>query len=55
MRKTKKPFTFMLDPEVVAKIDRIADKLGKSVDELVELVLRNYVRQFERNYGALDV
>ena len=53
MRRGKKPFTFMLDPEVVVKLDVIAEKLGKSIDELVEAVLRQYVNRFEKTYGKI--
>jgi predicted transcriptional regulator len=44
----RKPFSFLLPPDLVAEIDAIADAESRSRVRTVEVILREYVQSYRR-------
>ena len=54
MAKIKIQTGLRLDEDLYAKLKSLADQEGRSLNNLVEYIVRNYVSEYESKFGPLS-
>ena len=50
-----KNFTFRIDEEMLHKLHRIAEYEGRSANSQLNIMVRNLVKDFEKEHGKIEL